>query len=195
MTREKRSGAAAAAGSSDFENLVRFHGGPVRSYILKLTGDRHTADDLSQEVFIKAFETIHTVVFEDRIRSWLFSISYHVTVDWMRRRSADKRLLRTIEIRTPSGGETGTSPVRALIRGEESALARRRIQALWHDVEELPPIYRDVVKLRYGRGWSLDAIGARVGARKGNVKVRLFRARKMLATMHRGRRQLFGAAV
>ncbi len=195
MTREKRERVSLPRGRSGLDELVRRHGEAVRAYILKLTGNHDTADDLSQDVFIKALETFHNVREIEKVRSWLFSISYHVTIDWIRRRSADKRLLRTIEARTPADGEAGPSPIRALIRSEEAALARRRLDSLWIDVETLPPIYRDVMKYRYRKGWSLDAISAFMGARKGNVKVRLFRARKMLSRMQGGRRGIFRAAV
>ena len=171
--------AAKPARRSRFDEIVLKHRRSIWSYILKLTGDRHTADDLCQEVFVRAFETHDTLLFEDRVRSWLFSIGYHVTVDWMRRRSAERRLKKALESKKAFEA-LPDSPERSAIRKEEAGLARLSVRALWRHVDGLTPIYRETVRLRYGNGFSLARIAARTGVPVGNVKVRLHRARKHL---------------
>jgi len=169
----------APARRSRFEEIVLQHRQGVWTYVLKLTGDRHAADDLCQEVFLRAFETFGSLRCEEKARSWLFSISYHVTVDWMRRRSAERRLKRVLE--SEAGAQTSwLSPESAAIRSEEERLARRSVRDLWRRVESLPPIYREIVKLRYGRRLPLARIASLIGIPVGNVKVRLHRARKRL---------------
>jgi RNA polymerase sigma-70 factor (ECF subfamily) len=165
---------------SRFETIALPHRRGVWTYILKLTGDCHAADDLCQEVLVRAFQTFGSLLDEVKVRSWLFSIAYHVTVDWMRRRSSERRLKRALERK--AGAEAALlCPERAAIRREEARLARCSVSTLWSLVESLPPIYREVVRLRYRRGLSLARIAAQVKVPVGNVKVRLHRARRRLA--------------
>jgi RNA polymerase sigma-70 factor (ECF subfamily) len=172
--------AAAPGRCSRFEEIVLRHRQGVWSYILKLTGDRHAADDLCQEVLVRALETFGSLRREEKARSWLFSIGYHVTVDWMRGRSAERRLRRTLE-RDAGGDVSWCSPECAAIRREEVRLARQSVGVLWRRVESLPPIYREIITLRYGRMLPLARIAALIGIPVGNVKVRLHRARRRLA--------------
>jgi len=171
--------AAVPARRSRFEDVVLQHRQGVWTYVLKLTGDRNVADDLCQEVLVRAFETYESLLYEEKARSWLFSITYHVTVDWMRRRSAERRLRKALE-KEVCAETSWLSPEGAAIRKEEARLARRSVRALWRHVESLPPIYREIVRLRYARGFPLARIAAKVGIPVGNVKVRLHRARKRL---------------
>ncbi len=82
----------------NFETVVKENRAGVRSFLLRLTGgDHHTTDDLCQEVFLRAYETYHTLIRKKSLRSWLFSIGYHATVDWIRKRSTSMKMLRNLE--------------------------------------------------------------------------------------------------
>jgi RNA polymerase sigma-70 factor, ECF subfamily len=171
---------AASAPNLCFEDVFREYRPCVWGFVLKLTGDRHAADDLCQEVFVRAFRTMHTLLHKEKIRSWLFSIGYHATVDWIRRNAADRRLKKGLGART---GELPlwSLPEKAAMRRERDGMLRLGVEEVWRHVERLPPRYRRVIELRYRKGLSLLRIAETEGVALGNVKVRLHRARKRLA--------------
>lgn len=176
-----------AARHAEFNTLVVAHRQSVWSYILKLIRDHHLADDLCQEVFIRAYEMFDSLLDKTRVKSWLFSIGYHVVIDWIRRKKTEKRLIRTLGKMKPSDA-TWCSPLGAALRREEIQLADQGVEALWRTVDKLPSHYREVMKLRYGNDSSLRTIAARTGFSVGNIKVRLHRARKIVnREMNRGK--------
>jgi|GEM_PF-2537960 len=162
-----------------FENITTNHWQSVWKFVMKMTSDRHVTDDLCQETFIRAFETLESLNDSEKLKSWLFSISYHVTIDWMRKRSADRRLRLRLEVAESEDGYWN-SPLHCVIRGEEIEKARKDVADLWRCVNTLPPIYREVVILRYRDKLPLAIIAARTDSPVANVKVRLHRARKLL---------------
>jgi RNA polymerase sigma-70 factor (ECF subfamily) len=172
-----RTGAKVRRGK--FGAVVEEHRESVWSFIFKLTRDHHASDDLCQEVFVRALQTFHTLKQRERIKSWLFSIGYHVTVDWMRKNAADRRLVRGLQGRMP-GEAAQPGPDAPAIRAEEARRAYRNVQVLWKRVRRLPPNYREVLRLRYRNRLPVARISERTGIPKGNVKVRLHRARRML---------------
>ncbi len=60
--------------------------GPVFAYLLRLVGDRHAAEDLTQEVFLRALEHLDSYREQGRFEAWLFRIAINQARDWGRRR-------------------------------------------------------------------------------------------------------------
>ena len=168
-----------AARHAEFNTLVVVHRQSLWSYILKLIRDHHLADDLCQEVYIRAYEMFDSLLDKSRVRSWLFSIGYHVVIDWIRRKKTEKRLIRNLGRLKPSDA-TWCSPLGAALRREEIRLADRGVEALWRTVDTLPSHYREVMKMRYEEHNSLRTIASRTGISVGNIKVRLHRARNIV---------------
>ncbi len=168
-----------AAPHAEFNTLVMAHRQSVWSYILKLIKDHHMADDLCQEVFIRAYEMFDSLLDKNRVRSWLFSIGYHVVIDWIRRKKTEKKLICALGKLKPSEA-TWCSPLGAALRREEMRLADKGVEVLWRAVDKLPFHYQQVMNLRYREQNTLRAISSQTGISVGNIKVRLHRARKIL---------------
>jgi len=169
----------ASTSSLDFDEMVRIYKKSLTEYIFRRIRDYHIAEDLSQEALLRAYQAMHTLDSLVRIKSWLFSIAYHVTVDWLRYQAAGKRS-GTLLSNPDYAEKIAPSTDKILIMCEENHLLQRRVDHLWTKVHELPPIYRKVFELRY-RSWRpIAQISKKIGIPEGSVKVRLFRARRML---------------
>ena len=170
----------ALAGSADaFRQLVERFQRPVLSVISRMVGDPALAEDLAQEVFIRAYRKLHTFDRRRKLSSWLFKIAHNATVDHLRRFSPDTVPLEA----TAPGGEASWEVLRS---AEEEGPERRAqhaqlVRGLESALERLAPHYREILLLRFQQGLAYHEISEVTGVAMGTVKVQLHRARKLLA--------------
>jgi RNA polymerase sigma-70 factor, ECF subfamily len=158
--------------------LVDEHQRMVFQLALNLLGDRDEALDLSQEVFLRVFRTIHNFRGHSSLRTWIYRIAVNQARNrhrfWRRRHRADQVSL-DLHVQThgdfPSRGELG--PDRVLAQKE---LADQLQRALDH----LPFDQRTAIVLREVDGLSYEEIAYSLGVAVGTVKSRLTRARQAL---------------
>lgn len=164
------------------ELVVRFER-PVYSLVVRMVQDPATAEDLAQEVFIKAFRRLDTYDPQRKLASWLFKIAHNTTIDHLRRNAPDTVPLEGDRSET----EEGRGGLAAVLADESledpSAAAERKDMArsLERAIARLRPEYREVVVLFYLEGASYQEICEAVGLPLGTVKTNLHRARKELA--------------
>ena len=146
---------------------------------INLLGDRDEALDLSQEVFLRVFRTIHRFRGQSSLRTWIYRIAVNQARNrhrfWRRRHRADqvsldaaRRRARRVPVRPAS-----RRPIGMLAQKE---LAGRLQQALDH----LPFDQRTAIVLREIDGLSYEEIAFSLGVAVGTVKSRLTRARQAL---------------
>jgi RNA polymerase sigma-70 factor (ECF subfamily) len=100
-------GVAGGIGQLCYEELVRDCSVPVYHYVLGMVGDRATAEDLTQEVFLRALERLHQLRDPERARGWLFTIAAN-TVRHHRRR---QRILKWLPLPSADGSShRGSTP-------------------------------------------------------------------------------------
>ncbi|HKH46005.1 MAG TPA: sigma-70 family RNA polymerase sigma factor [Thermoanaerobaculia bacterium] len=164
------------------EIVVRFER-PVYSLIVRMVQDPGTAEDLAQEVFIKAFRRLDSYDPVRKLSSWLFKIAHNATIDHLRRHAPE-----TVPL---DGGkerdEEHRGGLAAVLSDESSedpsAAAERKDMArsLERAIGRLRPEYREVVVLFYVEGASYQEICDAMDLPLGTVKTNLHRARKELA--------------
>lgn len=159
--------------------LVAGHERMVYQLALHLIGDRDEALDISQEVFLRVFRTLHAFRGRSALRTWIYRIVINQVRNrqrwWRRRRRADQvqleqHVLEHGDLRQPGDAD---SPDRALARKE---LAAR----LWSALNALPFDQRTVIVLREIDGLSYEDIADSLSVAVGTVKSRLTRARQTL---------------
>jgi RNA polymerase sigma-70 factor (ECF subfamily) len=168
-----------AAGDEDAcAELVHEHQRMVYQLALHLLGEHHEALDLSQEVFLRVFRTIHRFRGDSGLRTWIYRIVVNQARNrqrWWRRRHRAQQVSLDEHVRQngdlPSTGDA--APDRVLGRKE---LATR----LWRALEYLPFDQRTAIVLREIEGLTYDEIGFSLGIAVGTVKSRLARARQAL---------------
>jgi RNA polymerase sigma-70 factor (ECF subfamily) len=75
-----------------FSALYRRYVGPVYGYCFRRVGTRQAAEDLTGDIFLKAFAGIRTCRDDQSFRSWLFTIAYHAVTDSYRERRPDQSI-------------------------------------------------------------------------------------------------------
>ena len=168
----------AAGDESACADLVAEHQRMVVQLAMNLLGDRDEALDLSQEVFLRVFRTIHRFRGHSTLRTWIYRIAVNQARNkhrfWRRRHRADQVSLDE-HVATHgeflSGGES--TPDRVLAQKE---LAEQLQAAL----DRLPFDQRTAIVLREVDGLSYEEIAYSLGVAIGTVKSRLTRARQAL---------------
>jgi RNA polymerase sigma-70 factor, ECF subfamily len=159
--------------------LVSEHQRMVYQLSLNLLGDHNEALDLSQEVFLRVFRTIHGFRGHSALRTWIYRIVVNQARNrqrWWRRRHRGQQVSLDDHLREygelPERNDTD-SPDRLLGRKEMAA----RIRAA---LDTLPFEQRTALVLREIDGLSYEEIGYSLGVAVGTVKSRLARAREAL---------------
>ncbi|MDE2850859.1 MAG: sigma-70 family RNA polymerase sigma factor [Acidobacteriota bacterium] len=159
-----------------FRTLVERYQRPVFSLVLRMVQDRGIAEDVTQEVFVKAWMALARYDPRRRFASWLFKIASNAAIDQLRRKK-----LPTTPIET---GDPDRSSILDRIEDERSespdTLVKRRelSSALEAAVAALRPEYRLVVLLRFREELPYRDIAEATGMPLGTVKTNLRRARR-----------------
>ena len=140
--------------------------------------------DLSQEVFIKAWNALPRFEAKARFSTWLYRIAHNTVYDWVRKRKIDsagefndeifeRERIDSASFTTPSGGE---SPDQTMAHGE----LRMKIEIA---LGKLSAEHREVVVLKDVQGLSYKEIAEVMSSTLGTVMSRLFYARQKLQTL------------
>jgi RNA polymerase sigma-70 factor (ECF subfamily) len=175
--------AAVLRGSQDaFRELVVRFERPVYGLILRMVRDAATAEDLAQEVFIKAYRHLDSYDPARKFASWLFKVAHNTTIDHLRR-----AVVETVPLTARGApGDDGGDLLAALAdpSAESPAAAAERhdmARALERAIGGLRPDYREAVILRYVEGLAYQEICDVLQLPLGTLKTNLHRARKELA--------------
>ena len=159
-----------------FEELVRRYQRPITGYVFRMLGDYESSLDVTQEVFIKVYNSLTKYSSEYKFSTWLYRIAHNAAIDHMRRNSM---ATQSIEAENADG----TFQIQIESRAPSPELDHERRE--WRTeidavVRCLPAAYRDLILLRHSRDLSYDEIAEVTGLPLGTVKNRLFRAREMM---------------
>jgi RNA polymerase sigma-70 factor, ECF subfamily len=168
----------AAGDESASAELVAEHQRTVVQLASNLLGDREEALDLSQEVFLRVFRTIHRFRGQSSLRTWIYRIAVNQARNrhrfWRRRHRADQVSLdQHVAMHGDVFSGLGPTPERVLAQKE---LAERLRVAL----NRLPFDQRTAIVLREVDGLSYEEIAYSLQLAVGTVKSRLTRARQAL---------------
>ena len=167
---------AIAGREASFEELVRRYQRPIAAYVYRMVGDYDSALDLTQEVFIKVYNSLARYRSEFKFSTWIYKIAHNAAIDHLRRYAVREQAVT-------SGFDTDhrDTPVegRRLTPEQESERKERRSEVEMV-VEMLPRAYRELIVLRHSHDLSYDEIAEVTGLPLGTVKNRLFRAREAM---------------
>lgn len=168
--------AAIAGGSDSFEELVRRYQRPITGYVFRIVCDYEASLDVTQEVFIKVYNSLAKYSSDYKFSTWLYRIAHNAAVDHLRRNNISQQSLEaenadgTFELQLESQGATPE-------QDHQRSQWRSEIETV---VNLLPSAYKELIVLRHGQDLSYDEIAEVTGLPLGTVKNRLFRAREMM---------------
>ena len=167
---------AIAGGEANFEELVRRYQRPIIGYVFRMLGDYDSALDVTQEVFIKVYNSLARYSSEYKFSTWIYRIAHNAAIDHMRRNSVSPQSLET---------ESADGTYQLQIESPNPTPEQDRERSEWRTqidavVKCLPAVYRDLILLRHSQDMSYDEIAEVTGLPLGTVKNRLFRAREMM---------------
>lgn len=163
----------------------------LRRSVTGMLADENELDDVVQDALLRAARYRRGLEDPARLRAWAWRIARNVSRDrrrgeWRRRRPEDdERLLLALEGREPIPGEEPES-VFVRLGGEEVELARCA-RHLGPALRELDEADRGLLSAYYHEGLGTAEIARRFSLSRGNVKLRLYRARRRLAERLRRR--------
>jgi len=181
MTREQEAAVINAVLDGDtnaYEYLVKAYEKNVYNLALRMVGNSEDAYDMSQEAFIKAYNSLHSFRGDSKFSVWLYRIVSNVCLDYLR--SRNRKATVSLSVENDDGedveldiADEGSSPQALLDRSLTRDAVRRGLQSL-------PPDHREILLLREIQGLSYDEIAETLDLEVGTVKSRIFRARKKL---------------
>ncbi|PJN55453.1 hypothetical protein PAEVO_21740 [Paenibacillus sp. GM2FR] len=166
---------------SDIRMLMESYGEDVWNYAYVITRNTYTADDVAQDVFIKAYQNVAFFRGEASVKTWLLKITRNTALSYLKR--AYLRRVVLFGERSPGDGLNGTmsSP-----SAESEYLKREEADELWQQVLELPGKFRDPLVLSVHHQLSIEEISGITGLSPGTVKSRIYRAKKKVAARWEG---------
>ena len=169
LVRLAREGSPAA-----FEELVTKYQSKVFSMALSFTRNREAADDLAQEVFLKAYLALPRFHGKSEFGTWLYRISINHIKDYLRKKGRAK------EVSLDDVQEIAFSNKEQTERAEQERETEARRTLVQRFVQGLPEKYRVIVTLRDIQGLAYEQISQALHLSPGTVDSRLHRARRML---------------
>jgi len=160
--------------SPSFEELIAQNEKKILNLIHGMTGDYHLAQDLTQEAFVKAFQSFNNFNGKSKFSTWLYRIAVNVTIDHQRKSCVRKE--NPAEEVEPGGtghAHTCSDP--------DNACQKKAIKdILFAAIAQLPEQQREVFVLREINGCSTKEVAEILGCSTELVKWRLHKARSAL---------------
>lgn len=169
---------ALAGDQTAYEKLMKKYYQLIYNLIFRMISRKEDVEDLTQEAFIKAFNSLHNFDRQFAFSTWLFKIATNNAIDYLR-----KKKLNTFSIDREIESEESdfkfeipdneNKPDRIIIEDE-----RKKI--LDEAIESLPPKYKEVILLRHKMDKEYEEIAKELKLPLGTVKAHIFRGRELL---------------
>ncbi len=139
-----------------------------RFLLYRVQGNREVAEDLTHDVFIKAFDAFERYDPEISEASWIYTIARNHLINYI------EKTRPGVELETIEQTEWGR------IDWDERMSLRHDEERLWNAIGKLPSEDAEIVRLKYLEGWSYEDIAERLGKTAGALRVQSLRALRAL---------------
>ena len=157
-----------------FARLVDRYKGPVYNLALRMTGSGQDAEDLAQEIFLKAFLGLGRFDPERRFFPWLFTVAVNTVRNHLKKPPA-------LTVRSDAGGQDLPAGVQS--NPQKRLEDKQRREQFAQALQQLPFEQREAVVLRYYQDLRFDEIAAVCEVPVSTAKMRVYRGLQRLATI------------
>ncbi|MBX2828020.1 MAG: RNA polymerase sigma factor [Flavobacteriaceae bacterium] len=161
-----------------FATLVERYKDYVFTIVIRVVKVREEAEEVAQDTFIKAYESLESFRGESKFSSWLYSIAYRKALDRVRK---NKRQQTTDLLEEITEGDAGN--IDNALQLMESQERKEKIR---QSIMQLPEIDATLITLYYFEDQSVKEIAQVTGLSEDNIKIKLYRSRKKLFTLLQG---------
>jgi len=148
----------------------------VYNYQLKRTKNENDAEDITIQTFSKAFDKLNTFDEKYVFKTWLITISKNIHIDLLRKKNTLVLIQNSKDQEDKIHLVVDDNPT-----PEDKIIRDQNLAKLLRDVKKLKPKYQEVIQLRYFQELSYKEISTEINEPINNVKVKLLRAKKLLA--------------
>ncbi|MDI9311378.1 MAG: sigma-70 family RNA polymerase sigma factor [Limnohabitans sp.] len=148
----------------------------VYGFMLLRTENETDAEDITIETFSKAFDKIGTYNNDFQFNTWLIAIAKNVHIDLLRKKKSSLFIDITDEEDDIAYGIADDSP-----SAEDQLIIEQNLSRLLQFIKQLKPAYQEVIQMRYFQEMSYQEIADDLKEPLNNVKIKLLRAKKLLA--------------
>ena len=148
----------------------------VYGFQLKRIKNENDAEDITIQTFSRAFDRIKTYKEEYTFKTWLITISKNIHIDLLRKAksSINSKITDNEDDKVYKVADESPTP-------EDKLITEQNLAKLLRDIKKLKPHYQEVINLRYFQELSYKEISEELKEPMNNVKVKLLRAKKLLA--------------
>lgn len=164
-----------------FTSLLDMYWNEVYGFMLKRTENETDAEDITIDTFSKAFDKLASYNPEFQFNTWLIAIAKNVHIDMLRKKKSTLFIDITDEENHIAYTIADSSP-----SAEDILITEQNLSRLLQFVKELKPHYQEVIQMRYFQEMSYSEIAEHLNEPLSNVKVKLLRAKKLLAEIIEG---------
>ena len=161
-----------------FAEIVEIYSNSIYQLGYRMLGNRHEAEDIAQEAFIRAYVNIKSFNQDLKFSTWLFRIATNLCIDRIRKKKPDYYLDAEV---SGTDGLTMYSQLASNSPIPEQELESLELQeSVQKEILKLPEKYRSVIVLKYIEELSLNEISEILDLPLGTVKTRIHRGREAL---------------
>jgi RNA polymerase sigma-70 factor (ECF subfamily) len=161
-----------------FSRLIDNYKNMVYNLAYRMSSSPHEAEDISQEAFLRAYQSLARFNPSYKFSTWLYQITLNIIRDRFK-----KKELNYVSLDAPvesDDSEFYPQPADSTNNPEQIMTQKEDAQAIQQAILSLPLKYREVIVLRHLQDLSYIEIGNILKLPQGTVKVRLYRAREQL---------------
>ena len=160
-----------------YSELTQKYQKPLYFHVRKMIRKPDFAEDLVQDIFLKAFKSLKNYKNDYAFSTWLYRIATNHTIDYLR-----KKKLETLSINADDSDDTHAAIQLADEDNftDEPMIKRERKNKVREAIDQLPEKYREVILKRHIEEKSYQEISEEMDIPLGTVKAHIFRARELL---------------
>jgi RNA polymerase sigma-70 factor (ECF subfamily) len=161
-----------------FAEIVELYQDKLYRVCYRMLGNKHEAEDIAQEAFVRAFVNIHTFDTKRKFSTWLYRIGTNLCIDRIRKKKPDYFL--DAEVAGAEGLNMYSQIASTDVLPEDEVLKMEMQERVQYEISRLPDKYRAVIVLKYMEDLPLQEISDILDMPLGTVKTRIHRGREAL---------------
>ncbi|MED1203885.1 RNA polymerase sigma factor SigW [Heyndrickxia acidicola] len=161
-----------------FGEIVEIYKDKVFQICFRMLGNRHEAEDIAQEAFLRAYVNISSFNQDRNFSTWLYRIATNLCIDRIRKKKPDYYL--DAEVPGTEGLDMYSQIAASGISPESEVEGMELQEIVQKEISALPEKYRSVIILKYLEDLSLNEISEILDMPLGTVKTRIHRGREAL---------------